>query len=419
MNTLSKHEKIERNRREFLVTAGAITVGAFLSSACSTDAGDESVKESPDGAMKATPETRPERSVALAGVERDAPEADLMQAVKHAALSATNFSWLSQGDAVFIKPALNSGDPFPATTSPTAVAAMVELLKEKGAERVIIGDMSGIEHVKLTEDSLDGSSRELMESSGIAQVALDAGAELYFPEEQGWDAFVEELPREQTHWQGGIMMPEILQDVAHIVLIPRCSRHILLGSSLGMKCAVGYWRTDTRLEYHRYAATIQEKTADANTVPSLLNKQRLVINDASQMITTLGPDYGFIVKPETGLIIASQDIVAHDMVALAWLLRNHFAMSEDELAEYRDPYTSQFLVRTLNRIVVTRLGNVKHVLGSEKLTRHDLDSIWDDRVLNRAYEIFGGVPQLNLLSVNDTVPEEILLSLEEMVTLSS
>jgi uncharacterized protein (DUF362 family) len=278
--------------------------------------------------------------------------------------------------------------------------------------------MSGIEHVKLSEDELTGSSRELMAASGMAQAALDAGAELHFPEEHGWEAFVEELPREQTNWQAGIMMPKILQEVEHIVLIPRCSRHILLGSSLGMKNAVGYWRTDSRFEYHRNAATIQEKTADANTVPSLLNKQRLVINDASQMITTLGPDNGFIVKPETGLIIASQDVVAHDMVALAWLLRNRFAMTEEELAEYRDPYTNQFLVQTLNRVVVTRLGSGKHVLGSEKLTRNDLDSIWDDRVLNRAYEIFGGIPQLSLLNVNDTVPDDILLALKEMVTVS-
>jgi uncharacterized protein (DUF362 family) len=396
-----------------LIAAGFITAGALLAITqfLDTDSDTTTIRSG-------NPRLGPAQTVALTGVERDVSEATLKQAVKHAALSATDFKWLSQGDAVFIKPALNSGTPFPATTSPTAVAAMVKLLKEKGAGRVIVGDMSGIEHVKLSEDELTGSSRELMAASGMAQAALDAGAELYFPEEYGWDAFVEELPREQTNWQAGIMMPKILQEVEHIVLIPRCSRHILLGSSLGMKNAVGYWRTDSRLEYHRNAATIQEKTADANTVPSLLNKQRFVINDASQMITTLGPDNGFIVKPETGLIIASQDVVAHDMVALAWLLRNRFAMTEEELAEYRDPYTNQFLVQTLNRAVVTRLGGAKHVLGSEKLTRNDLDSIWDDRVLNRAYEIFGGIPQLSLLNVNDTVPNDILLALKEMVTTS-
>ena len=38
----------------------------------------------------------------------------------------------------FIKPALNSGNPYPATTSPEAIGSMVTLLREKGAGRVIL-----------------------------------------------------------------------------------------------------------------------------------------------------------------------------------------------------------------------------------------------------------------------------------------
>ena len=45
---------------------------------------------------------------------------------------------------------------------------MVELLTEKGARRVIVGDMSGIGHVKLSPGGLSGSSRRLMEASGMA-----------------------------------------------------------------------------------------------------------------------------------------------------------------------------------------------------------------------------------------------------------
>ena len=415
--TIIEKAQQEVDRREFLKTMGVVTASALAASACSrlpltdvlaTDLSAES--------MLVMSETGSERSVALAGAARGASEKELMQAVKDAALTATDLSWLKPGDDVFIKPALNSGNPFPATTSPLAIKAMVGLLREKGAGRVIVSDMSGIEHVKLTEDSLDGSSRQLMESSGIAQAATEAGAELYFPEEDGWDAFVEEVPRDRTYWEKGIMMPGILQDVEHVVLMPRCSRHLLLGASLGLKCAVGYWRTDSRFEYHRFASTIQEKTADANTVPSLLGKQRLVITDATQMITTLGPDNGFIARPETGLVIASQNIVAHDMVSLAWLLVNRFAMTEEERSEFRDPYTNQFLVSNLNRLVVTRLGEFKHILGTEKLVRNDLNCIWDDRVLNRAFEVFGGIPRLGFVNVKDSVPADLLTSLESMVT---
>ena len=95
--------------------------------------------------------------VFLAGVSKGAPEQDIKLAVRNAAEAATDFSWLSKGDAVFIKPVNNSGNPYPATTSPTAIAAMVEILKEKGAGRVIVGDMSGVEYFRFSPTSISGS----------------------------------------------------------------------------------------------------------------------------------------------------------------------------------------------------------------------------------------------------------------------
>ena len=68
--------------------------------------------------------------VFLAGVGRGASEQVMKLAVRAAAGAATDFSWLSKGDSVFIKPALNSGNPYPATTNPIALGAMVELLRQ-------------------------------------------------------------------------------------------------------------------------------------------------------------------------------------------------------------------------------------------------------------------------------------------------
>lgn len=354
--------------------------------------------------------------VALAGVTRDSDAPGLMSAVKKAALAATDFTWLSKGDSVLIKPALNSGNPYPATTNPEGIKAIVALLKEKGASRVIVSDMSGIEFVKLTPEGLKGSSRELMHASGMARAAQEAGAELHFPEEAGWDAFFEDFPVDRTYWKKGIMMPNILQEVDHIVLMPRCGRHLLLGSSLGMKCAVGYWRIDSRLEYHKEAASIQEKTADANTVKSLREKQRLVLTTATRILTTLGPNDGFVSSPDTGLVIASESIVAHDMVALAWLLKNRFEMSEEELSKSRDPYKRQFIVENLNRFVVSRLGNLRDALHAERLKRNDIQNIWDDRVLNRAFKVFGGIPKVKFINVQDSTPQKIVDTLTELVS---
>jgi hypothetical protein len=46
--------------------------------------------------------------------------------------AATDFSWLSAGDSVFIKLSLNSSNPYPATTDPWSLAFMIRLLREKG-----------------------------------------------------------------------------------------------------------------------------------------------------------------------------------------------------------------------------------------------------------------------------------------------
>jgi uncharacterized protein (DUF362 family) len=76
---------------------------------------------------------------------------------------------------------------------------MVELLKKKGARRVIVGDMSGIEHVKLTPQGLSGSTRRLMDAAGMTRIVQAAGAEIHFFEEAGWNAFYEDIPSVGSH----------------------------------------------------------------------------------------------------------------------------------------------------------------------------------------------------------------------------
>jgi uncharacterized protein (DUF362 family) len=386
-------------RREFLeMMAGAIALA--LNPASRSLGSDQTV----DSARPLDP--GPDTEVFLAGVPRGAHD-DFKRALRETAEAADDFSWLSKGDTVFIKPALNSGNPYPATTSPVAVAAMIELLRERGAGRVLIGDMCGVQHVKLTPEKLTGSSRRLMEASGMAPAAEAAGAELHFFEEAGWNAFHEDHPATGSHWRGPIMMPAILKEVDHIVLMPRCARHILAGSTLGLKAAVGWWRYDTRLEYHHDAADFHEKTAEGNAVSTLLNKQRLVISAADRILTSYGPDKGYVSQPETGLIMASRSVVAHDMVSLAWLLDNYRTAPESEKGIFSDPYTSQFTVAFANYMVVKWLGGWRQAFSSQKLSRKDIGSILDDRTLNHAYRVFGGRPKVILNAANDGISAEM------------
>ena len=139
--------------------------------------------------------------------------------------------------------------------------------------------------------------------------------------------------------------------------MPRCARHVLAGSTLGLKAAVGYWRTDTRLEYHRDAATLHEKTAEANTAQTLLKKQRLVLSAADKILTTFGPDEGYVHQPEIGLIIASESVVAHDMVSLAWLLENRRRIPPEKQNGFIDH--SPLVASLANDWVVVQIGGIE------------------------------------------------------------
>jgi uncharacterized protein (DUF362 family) len=355
--------------------------------------------------------------VFLAGIVRNAPDNDIKDALRRTAEAATDFSWLSKGDSVLIKPVINSGNPYPATTSPLAVAAMIQLLKEKGAGRVIVGDMSGVEHVRFSPLKISGSSRALAESGGMAKAVQTAGGELHFFEEAGWNAFYEDAPQAGAHWKRAIMMPNILKEVQHIALMPRCGRHLLAGCSLGFKAAVGYWRHDTRLEYHHDASTLHAKTAEANTVKTLLDKQRLVVTTADKVLTTFGPDNGYVHQPDTGLMIASSSIVAHDMVSLAWLLDNRADIPNAEKNSFMD--TSRTAAWFGNRVVVDWLGGLGQAVSSEGFHKNPLMSVWDDITLNRAYEIYGGVPLVSLECVDKIVPENVIKQLGSMTAYPS
>jgi uncharacterized protein (DUF362 family) len=358
------------------------------------------------------------RAVTVAGVPRGAAAEATELAVRACARAATDFTWLSRGDTVLVKPVCNSPNPYPATTDPVALRAMVKLLRERGAGRVIVADMSGVQFVRFSQDRLEGSSRALLQEAGLARAAEDAGAEVQAFEEAGWDAFFADEPTAKGSWSGSIWLPSVLEEVDHVVLMPRTSRHLLAGSTLALKAAVGWWRHDSRLEYHRDAATFHEKTADANTVPTLVEKQRLVLTSATKILSTFGPDTGFVSEPETGLVFASTDPLGHDMLSLAWLVESRQRLPESKRSgPIDDPNTSSLAVNFSNRTVTRWLGGIVQALRAQHLARYDLDTLWDDRVLRRAFALAGGVPRVELADADGSLPAALRRDLQVALAL--
>ena len=215
------------------------------------------------------------------------------------------------------------------------------------------------------------------------------------------------------------MMPNVMNEVDHVILMPRCGRHLLAGSTLGLKAAVGWWRHDSRQQYHHDAASFSQKTAESSTVPSLVDKQRFVLSSATKVLTTFGPDFGYVAEPETGLMIASPSVVAHDMASLAWLLENQQAATPREEREgfINDPNQNQLAVDFANRIVNVWLGGVGSAFTAERLERYDMDTVWQDRVLRRGFEISGGVPRIEFVPEASSVPASVQDRLVEATSL--
>lgn len=385
------------SRRRFLKAGGLICIGLGVS-------GFNKKENRMTGSTPMFSSSR--EPVAVAAVPRGAGKASILTAVRQVAESVTDFSWLSRGDTVFIKVASNSANPYPATTSPLAVRGMVELLLKKGAGRVIVGDKPGVQSVYQDREGQKGASRDIFIQNGLQQAALESGAEVHYFEEAGYDAYFTQGTAHPGHWQEELLFPNILKQVDHIVLLPRVSRHVLAGVTLGLKAGVGWLRDDSRLELHRDAASFYEKTAEINDVPVLREKLRLVLSVGTRVQTTFGPDTGFAAEPEWGLIFGSESILAHDMVSLGWLLYNReYHTPSDQLIWFRDPYVT--FPGMMNRIFVGTIWGLGPFFSAGTYSRVQIRSASTDPVMSRAAQIWGGFPQAEIVAVNGKFPESV------------
>lgn len=270
----------------------------------------------------------------------DLADTTATEAVRAAMLAATDMSWLKAGDSVFVKVASNSNLFAPSVTSPAVLEGVVGLLKEAGAGTVYVGDMSGAQFVRHLPDETIGSTRDNMRQNGLLAAAEAAGAEIHCFEEVPYEsAFVPGVPPGDHHWGEDLQVAAILDEVDHIVNLPRLGKHVLAGASLGLKNAIGWISDHSRMVLHRDADTFQEKIVEVNAIPQLADKMRLTLTLVDQALTTYGPDAGYAMSLDQPFVLAAEDIVSHDQVALLALL---WARSQTPAAALvEDPYPAE------------------------------------------------------------------------------
>jgi len=247
-----------------------------------------------------TPEPTPEPSLVAVALVRGEGVA---QMVRRAVELAGGFTGLSSGTMVLIKPNVNSDDPYPGTTNPEVVRAVVELVKEYEPRRIIVADRSNPAY-----DTLPA-----MKKVGIYQAAIEAGAEVIPLEGYQW---VGVDPPGTENWPGGFEFSALPQEVDYMITLPVTKTHFIARYTMALKNTVGLIHPRSRnLLHSRSGRQFGAMLAEIN----LAHPADLVVMDGTRAFISGGPSHGELREPN--LILATSDLVAADVVGLA-ILKN-------------------------------------------------------------------------------------------------
>ncbi|HEU5315574.1 MAG TPA: family 1 glycosylhydrolase [Chloroflexota bacterium] len=203
--------------------------------------------------------------------------------------------FVKPGQTVLIKPNLTvfrlAADG--CTTDPRVVAALARLAREAGAAKVQVGECSSCGQV----------TREIMSTTGMERLAVDAGAEpVYFDEVEQVEI---DVPRGKLIHRIPVPRPLLEADV--VIDCPKLKTHFLDPVTCAIKNWVGAARQDTMHRLHR--DQVEETVADLLTV----TRPDLVVTDA----LVAGEGNGPVANTSrfVGCVLASDDPVAHDVIA--------------------------------------------------------------------------------------------------------
>ncbi len=225
------------------------------------------------------------------------------QMVWRAVELAGGFVGLTPGAVVLIKPNVNSHHPYPGTTNPEVVRAVVELVKGYEPRRIIVADRSNPAY-----DTLPA-----MEQVGIYKAATEAGAEVIPLEDYEW---VGVNPPGAENWPGGFEFSALPQEVDYMIALPVTKTHSIARYTMALKNTVGLIHPRSRNFLHsKGGRQFGAMLAEIN----LARPADFVVMDGTRAFITGGPSTGVLREPN--IVLATSNLVAADVVGLA-ILKN-------------------------------------------------------------------------------------------------
>ena len=202
-------------------------------------------------------------------------------------------NFVKPGERVLIKPNFNTADPFPASSDPEFIKAVIETVKQVKPSEIIIGDSCTLfQRTKKVMECLNIGCLE--KEYGIKVINFDQGK------------FVKKKINGQ--YLKSVRIPKIMEEVDKIIILPCLKVHRYARFTMSLKIGVGIMKKRERIKLH--AKNLEEKIAELN----LAYKPDLIIMDGRKAFITEGPEKGQIVEPD--ILMAGVDRVAMDIEGL-------------------------------------------------------------------------------------------------------
>jgi uncharacterized protein (DUF362 family) len=219
------------------------------------------------------------------------------------------------GKRVALKANYNSQDPFPASTHIETLGALIDALREKGAN-LVLAERSGM-----------GDTRKALDETGVLELAKKKGMEVVILDELKSNGWLMIKP-EATHWKRGFLFPKVFDD-AYLIMQTCCLKTHRFGGNftMSLKNSVGMIAKYDPEDGYNYMSELHSSRYQRQMIAEINTAYEpgFILMDGLKGFSKGGPDTGTVIEP--GIMMASRDRVALDAAGVA-VLRIYGTTSE-------------------------------------------------------------------------------------------
>lgn len=218
---------------------------------------------------------------------------------------------------IALKANYNSADPFPASTHPDTLTAIVKELKNVGAFDITLAERSGM-----------GLTRQVLSETGVSKLSEQLGFKVVDLDELDESRWMRFSPDPNLHWKQGFWVARVFKEADKVVQTCCLKTHRFGGHfTLSLKNSVGLIGRYGPKDGNNYMADLHSSRHQRLMIAevNLAYETDIVIMDGIEAFVRGGPEDGDRVSPE--VMLAGRDRVAIDAVGIAIL--RHFGTTPE------------------------------------------------------------------------------------------